>query len=152
MALIYSHPGGDNFDSPIGRELAGRGYRVLLVNHHGGEQDIETLLPGLSGGIQYLHTLSGVRRVVYFGHSGGGMMAAFYANVAANGPSSCQGPEKIYPCRGVSGLAKPDGVVLLDSNLGAPYRMESIDPAVPDDGRTARTPALDMFAAANGFD
>jgi pimeloyl-ACP methyl ester carboxylesterase len=152
IAVMYSHPSGNNFNSPIGPELASRGYRVLLVNHHGGREDMEDFLPGLSRGIQHLRKLPGVDRAVYIGHSGGGMLAAFYANVAANGRSACQGPEKIYPCKGagLDGLAKPDGVVLLDANLGAPYRTQSIDPAVAD-GRK-RIPALDMFSVANGFD
>jgi pimeloyl-ACP methyl ester carboxylesterase len=153
IALMFSHPSGNNFNNPIGPELAKRGYRVLLVNHHGGREDMEDFLPGLSNGIQYLHSLPGVERVVYLGHSGGGMMAAFYTNLALNGAAGCQGPEKIYSCKGdgLDKLAKPDGLILLDSNLGSPYRMQSIDPAVSEDGRT-RNPSLDMFSAANGFD
>jgi hypothetical protein len=92
-----------------------------------------------------------VQRVVIVGHSGGGHLMAFYQNVAEHGPSACQGPEKIAPCPsdGLAGLAKPDGIVLLDSTMGAFHQMSAVDPAVEG---TARTPALDMFAAANGYD
>jgi len=151
IAILQSHPNGNNFNAPMGRELASRGYRVLMVNHHGDEESPDVYAPGISRGIQYLRTLAGVERVVVLGHSGGGHLMAFYANVAEHGPSACQGPEKLYPCGGdlLTGLAKPDGVVLLDSTLGAFHQMSSVDPAV--DGKT-RAAALDMFSTVNGYD
>jgi pimeloyl-ACP methyl ester carboxylesterase len=159
VAVLFTHQDGNNFNAPMGRELASRGYRVLAVNHHPVNRrspaeawDTEKFLPGISRGIEYLRTLTGVQRVIVLGHSGGGEEIAFYADVALNGPSVCQGPEKIYPCKGdgLAGLAKPDGVILLDSTPGAFNRMQSFDPAVNDESPT-RTPALDMLSAANGF-
>src|SRR5580692_4738551 len=35
VAVVYSFPSENNFNSPPGRELAKRGYRVLMVNFHG---------------------------------------------------------------------------------------------------------------------
>lgn len=160
VAVLFTHPIANNFDQPMGRELASRGYRVLALNHHIGNRrspsevwNTEKYLPGVSRGIEYLRTLSGVQRVVVLGHSGGGEEIAFYADVALNGPSACQGPEKIYPCKseGLQGLAKPDGVILLDSTPGGFNRFQSFDPAVDDDN-PKRIPALDMLSAANGFD
>jgi hypothetical protein len=49
----------------------------------------------------------------------------------------------------LSGLAKPDGFVLLDSTLGAFHQMSAVDPAVAG---KVRAPSLDMFAPANGYD
>jgi pimeloyl-ACP methyl ester carboxylesterase len=160
VAVLFTHPIGNNFDQPMGRELAKRGYRVLAINHHmtnrrspGEVWDQVKNLPGISRGIDYLRTLSGVQKVVILGHSGGGELIAFYADVALNGPSACQGPEKIYPCRGddLAGLSKPDGVILLDSTPGSFNRLQSLDPAVKDDS-PIRDPALDMLSPANGFD
>ena len=151
IALLYSHPDGNNFNQPVGREMAHRGYRVLMVNYRGEEESPEVYAPSISRGVAYLRTLPGVQRVVIIGHSGGGHLMALYQNVAEHGASACQGPEKLYPCRGegLDRLAKPDGIVLLDSTMGAFHQMSSVDPAV--EGKT-RMPSLDMFAAANGYD
>jgi pimeloyl-ACP methyl ester carboxylesterase len=151
IALVYVHPNGNVFNMEIGPQMASRGYRVLLINHHGQEDDAEQFAPGIARGITYLRTLSGVRRVVIAGHSGGGHLVTWYQNVAEHGPAACQGPAKIYPCSGdkLTGLAKPDGLILLDSTLGAFHQMSSVDPAVDGDKRQA---ALDMFSAANGYD
>lgn len=151
IALLFVHPNGNVFNVPVGPEMSSRGYRVLMVNHHGQDDDADRFAPGISRGVAYLRTLPGVRRVVIVGHSGGGHLIAWYQNVAEHGPSACQGSEKIYPCsgEGLVGLAKPDGILLLDSTLGAFHQMSAVDPAV--DGSN-RKPALDMFTAANGYD
>ena len=150
IALIHVHPNGDTFNMPPSPEMAKRGYRVLSVNHHGGA-DVELFAQPLSRGIGYLRTLPGVQRVVIMGHSGGGHLVTWYQNVAEHGPAACQGPGKIYPCSGdrLTGLAKPDGIVILDSTLGAFHQMSAIDPAVDGEKRDS---SLDMFAAANGYD
>jgi pimeloyl-ACP methyl ester carboxylesterase len=151
IALIYVHPSGNTFNTLIGPEMAARGYRVLMVNHHGMDEGAERYAPAVSQGVRYLRTLPGVERVVIVGHSGGGHLVAWYQNVAEHGPVACQGAQKIYPCRGegLKQLAKPDGIVLLDATLGAFHQMSAVDPAIDADGRNA---ALDMFAAANGYD
>jgi hypothetical protein len=151
IALVYSHPNGNNFNQPFGREMANRGYRALMVNYRGEEESPDVYAPSISRGIEFLRTLPGVQKVVVMGHSGGGHLMGFYANVAEHGPAACQGPEKLYPCKGegLTGLAKPDGLVLLDSTTGAFHAMSAVDPAV--EGKT-RNSALDMFTAANGYD
>ena len=150
-ALVYLHPNGNTFDEPLGPQMASRGYRTLMINHHGTEEADDIFAPSISQGIRFLKSLEGVDRVVLVAHSGGGHVAAFYQNVAENGPSACSGPEKIYPCRIglVIDLEKADGLVLLDPTLGAFHQMSSIDPAWTEAGRD---PALDMFAPGNGYD
>jgi len=156
IALVSVHPNGNVFNMLVGPEMARRGYRVLMVNHHGQDDDAELFAPAISQGINYVRTLPGVKRVVIAGHSGGGHLVTFYQNVAEHGPAACQGAGKIYPCSGekLAGLARPDGIVLLDSTLGAFHQMSSVDPAVngPAGEGNGRNPALDMFAAANGYD
>jgi pimeloyl-ACP methyl ester carboxylesterase len=150
IVLVYSHPNANTFNEPLGREMAARGYRVLMVNHRG-DTAPEAYLPSISRGLAFARALPGVTRVILVGHSGGGHMVTLYQNVAEHGPAACSGPEKIYPCRveGLSGLAKPDGLILLDPTLGAFHQMSAVDPAVDGDKRIAE---LDMFAAANGYD
>lgn len=151
VALLFSHPGGNNFGYPVGPQMAARGYRILMVNHHGPDEGLWTYAPGISSGIRYLRSLPGVERVIVIGHSGGAPLMAFYDNVAEHGPAACDDPGKLYPCpaTGLTHLARPDGVILLDPPLGAFHAMSGVDPAVRD-GR--RIPALDMFSPANGFD
>jgi hypothetical protein len=62
------------------------------------------------------------------------------------------GGEVLYPCSStqISGLAKPDGVVLLDADAGAVRHAISIDPAY--EGNKCCKADLDMYAAANGYD
>jgi acetyl esterase/lipase len=155
IALIFSHPNRNTFNEPLGREMSSRGYRVLMVNYRGDtdspEANPEEYLPSISQGIAFLRTLPGVQRVVVVGHSGGGHLVSLYDNVAEHGPSACQGSEKLYPCSaaGLTNLAKADGVILLDSTLGAFHQMSAVDPAVEATGRNAN---VDMFTAANGYD
>lgn len=151
VALLFSQPGGNDFNGAVGPQMARRGYLVLMVSHQGLEVGQWIYAPGISRGIRYLRTLAGVRRVVIVGHSGGARLMAFYENVAVHGPAACDGPEKLYPCptRELRDLARPDGIILLDPQLGAFHAMSSIDPAVHGNTRIA---ALDMFARENGFD
>lgn len=150
VAIIHIHPDGNTFNMLTPPEMAKRGYRVLTVNHHGANE-LELFAQPLSRGIAYLRSLPGVQKVVIAGHSGGGHLVTWYQNVAEHGPSACQGPEKLYPCDGarLTGLQKPDGIIILDSTLGAFHQASSIDPAVDNE---KRNPSLDMFIPANGYD
>lgn len=154
IAVVFTHPNGNNFTAPIGRELASRGYRVLNTNDRGGDElGVDAQLPTLSSAVAYLRTLPGVQRVIIVGHSGGAHQMTVYENVAEHGVSACNGPEKVYPCqaKGLEKLEKPDGMILLDPPLGDFHGASSIDPAV-DASVNKRDPALDMFSPANGFD
>lgn len=151
IALVYTFPRA-TFGAMPPRELASRGYRVLLVTPYAeGESPMDGLAE-TSRGVTYMRSLPGVKRVVVMSHSGGGRMMAFYATVALNGPAACQGPEILYPCKTeeASGLAKPDGVVLLDPAWGALNTASSMDPAY--DGNNRSKLDLDMYTAANGYD
>ena len=156
IAIVYAAPHA-LFDFSPASEMANRGYRVLLVKHYlqNRRELRESSIDGLqeaSRGIAYMRAFPGVERVVLMGNDEGGRMAAFYAAAAEQGAAVCQNPALIYPCKAaqVSGLAKPDGVLLLDPALGAIERASAIDPAYS--GKRRGNPALDMFAAANGYD
>jgi acetyl esterase/lipase len=155
-AVVYASPRA-LFDFSPAAELANRGYRVLLVKHYLAARRGVVPSPAdgaaeISRAIIYLRTQSGAQRVVIMGHSDGGRLALFYANVAEHGPAACQGAEVLYPCSSaqLTGLAKPDGVVLLDADAGAVRQLSSIDPAYESYKR--RNADLDIYAADNGYD
>jgi hypothetical protein len=137
-------------------DLANRGYRVLFVSHFGSRRgNIESpldLFEETSRGITYMRTLSGVERVVVIAWGAGASTTAMYTNVAEHGPGACQGPQMLYPCENedASGLAKPDGVVLLDPGLATATRASDVDPAYNGNSRSRKD--LDMYSAANGYD
>jgi hypothetical protein len=154
VAVLYSDR-NFGFDAPAA-ELARRGYRVLYVSYPPLQPgEIGLPLDGFleaSRGIAFLRSLAGVERVVIEGWGAGATSMTLYADVAAHGPAACQGKAVIYPCatERATGLAKPDGVILLDPGLGSATRASNIDPAY--DGSVRSRADLDMFAAANGYD
>jgi hypothetical protein len=151
VAVVFTFPRA-TFGAEPAPELASRGYRVLLVTPFTEDESPFDGVRETSQGIRYLRTLPGIQRVVVMSHSGGGRMMAFYVDVALNGPAACQNPEILYPCKTeeATDLAKPDGLVLLDSAPGAFNTAVSIDPAFAGNERTNLK--LDMYSAANGFD
>lgn len=154
VAVIFSNPLNLGFTLPA-TELASRGYRVLFVTHHGQGNEPESPLTGFdetSRGINYLRTLAGVERVVIISWGAGGVSMTLYTDVAEHGPSACQQPEVLYPCNAAqaTGLAKPDGLILLDPGLGAGSQINDLDPAY--DGAARSKLDLDMYSAANGYD
>src|SRR5262249_27644901 len=64
IALVFGHPSESNFNHPSGRELARRGYRILMVNVQDGRSNPDTYAPIYSAAIKYLRGLGGVRKVV----------------------------------------------------------------------------------------
>jgi len=159
IAIVYSSPQipaiADIGFNPPAVELASRGYRVLYVRHIYAAGEITDPLDGFeetSRAISYARTLSGVQRVVLVGWGLSAVSTTLFAEVAANGPSACQNPAVLVPCKTAvaSDLAKPDGLILLDPGLGAGDKPFSVDPAY--DGGTRSRLDLDEFAAANGYD
>lgn len=151
IALVSVFPRA-GFGPGAPEELASRGYRVLKIQPYVEHDSPYDGVAEASAGISYMRTLPGIDRVLIMGHSGGAHLAAFYTNVALNGPKACQRPALLYPCdvKKVSHLARPDGAVLLDPGVGPINTALSIDPAYVGDKRT-RTD-LDMFSPANGYD
>jgi hypothetical protein len=154
IVVINSHPKNiNNFDYFIGEELGKRGYRVVEINDYGSEMP-ESLLPGIAAAIRFARTLPRVQQVVLAGHSDGGPELSFYEDLAENGPSACQQPERLLKCNGegLSDLPKADALLILEANIGAPHRTMSIDPAVDSKNPKVRNPKLDMYLPQNGFD
>jgi pimeloyl-ACP methyl ester carboxylesterase len=155
IAILVAHPDNANqFNSFIAQELVTRGYRAMMLNYYGPELTYEEFIAPIAAAMRALRSTPGIEKVIFVGHSTGGPELTSYQDVAENGPKACQGPERIYPCRGknLENLPKADGIVLLDSHSGAPERMISLDPAVDSRRPRERNPELDMFSPHVGFD
>ncbi len=140
---------------PPAVELAGRGYRVVLVRHLNKSGEVSTPFNGfeeISRGITYARTLAGVERVAVLAWGTGSTTMILYVDVALHGPAACQATNVIYPCttEQATGLAKPNGIVLLDPGSGAGLKITNVNPAY--ESASSRKADLDLFAAANGYD
>jgi pimeloyl-ACP methyl ester carboxylesterase len=164
IVVLVAHPEDLNtFNYFFGRVLPAYGYRVMMVNTYAPERTYEGFVAPLAAAITALRAMPGVEKIILAGHSTGGPELTAYQDIAENGPAACQGAERIYKCGdtvpadrnqtlSLTGLPRADGLMLLDSNAGAPARTLALDPSVAEDAPRTRNPALDMFAAANGYD
>ena len=123
IAVFVMHMGVDYLHFSACTELSRRGYRVLCANNSVGsgsnKDGIDRKLLDAKLGVAYLRKDPEVKKIVLLGHSGGGMLMSTYQNIAENGLSACQGPEKIMKCSDyLAGLPPADGIMLLDAHWG----------------------------------
>jgi hypothetical protein len=141
------------------RELPRRGFTVFCANNAADKTGVmssiyfEDELTQADYGMQYLRNLTDIDKVVLFGHSGGGGLMTAFQNVAENGISACQGPNKLYNCTSaVDGLHPADGIMLLDANYGlGTMPFLSLNPALEGLHGTTVNETLNLFNPANGF-
>src|SRR6266436_10061058 len=85
-------------------QLSQRGLTVLCMNSRFDNNETlvnwELIAQDVGAGVNYLKSTLHMNKVVLFGHSGGGPTTSFYQAVAENGPSYCQGPNKLSECAG----------------------------------------------------
>ena len=160
IAVVAMHTVADYLTFTPCPELAKRGYRALCANCSTSksgfisDNDEDKMLLNVKLAVAYLRRYPGIRKVVLFGHSGGGGLMASYQNIAENGVGICQGPEKIVKCPdSLAGLPPADGLMLIDSNIGGgAMALFSLDPAVvSEDNGQVLNPDLDMYNPKNGF-
>ena len=155
IAILITHPErANNFNYFIGMELPKYGYRAMMMNYYGREETYYEFLQPLAAAIKALHAIPGVDKVVLAGHSSGGAELSSYEDVAENGPSACQGEERLYKCqpKGLDSLPKADGMMLIDANTGAADKIIALNPAVDEHHPRQVDSALDMYDPKNGYD
>jgi hypothetical protein len=159
IAVFIMHNEGDYLTFSGCTELSKRGYRVLCGNTttakaNVGNMNMDRVLLDAKLGVAWLRKNPDVKKIVLWGHSGGGVLMSSYQNIAENGVKICQGPEKIYKCPDtLAGMPAADGMMLVDSNWGTATMMVfSIDPSVTsEDNGMKLNPDLDLFNPKNGF-
>jgi pimeloyl-ACP methyl ester carboxylesterase len=160
IAVIAMHPSGDYLAATPCLELAKRGYRALGANCSTSKSGFvsdnnqDKMLLNVKSAVAYLRSYPGVKKVVLFGHSGGGGLMASYASISENGVTVCQGAAKLVPCPDTLADMPPvDGLMLIDSNFsGGAMALFSVDPAiVSENSGQVLDPDLDMYNPENGY-
>ncbi len=138
-------------------ELANRGFMVLAMNPRFDNNEasvrFEDIALDVKQGVDFLKKQPGITKVVLFGHSGGGPTMSYYEAVAENGPSYCQGKNKLVECNAdaLKNLVKADGLILVDAHPGNTINaLRSLSPGV-DEATGKVSPELDPFNPANGY-
>src|SRR5690349_10870464 len=121
VAVVNMHEDGNRLDDIACTELVKRGIYVLCMN--GRSDNNEALdfwndLPlDIATGMKYLKENVKATKILLYAGSGGGPLMTFYQNVAQNGPSVCQGKEKLIPCKSdLAGLPPADGIIMRDAH------------------------------------
>lgn len=161
IGIVLVHPFASSLGNFICAGLAERGFPVMCAdppttNRPFRFAGFETQAQTIGAAIERLRQEPGVRAIVLAGYAEGGALAAFYQNVAQNGPAACQGPEKIAPCDSarLSGLIPAAGLVLVNPDLGQAFAtLAGLDPAITvETAPLQRFPELDMYDPRSGFD
>ena len=165
VGILVIHRTSNVMGSLTCTELAKRGFMVLCMNPRSDNNEAlviwETLALDVRSGVNFLRKQPGITKVLLLGGSGGGPTMSFYQAVAENGPSYCQGSNKIIQCsNALSGLPPADGIIFRDAHPGNPViaGVRNINPAVVNDSavidhnRPPRiNPRLDPFDEKNGY-
>ena len=159
VAIISSHPVGDNSEDWKCAALAQRGIGALGLRHRysGDEaQHIhEEIMLDLAAAVSYLKEVRGIPKVVMLGHSGGGQLSTMYQAQATTAPPGriASTPAGDPPDLNKFKMLPVDGVILSAAHPGRPeiFR-DRVDAAVVDETDLfATNPDLDMFDPKNGF-
>lgn len=157
VGIIQSHPTSNNFG--CGTAWASRGFMALCLNtrYFNNETAIrwETIILDIRAGLNFIKAQPGITKVVLLGPSGGGPLVTFYQNVAENGPTVCQGTNKLVECdaKTLTGLPRADGIILNDGIPGYGVNaVVEINPSVFNERRPNLVkPDLDPFDPKNGY-
>jgi hypothetical protein len=173
VGVIAIHRTSNYLAHPSCSNLSQRGFTVLCMDTRFDDNEtlvnFELLAQDVAVGVNYLKNTLGMKYVVLLGHSGGGPTTTYYQAVAVNGPSYCQGSNKLSQCassgaNSVAGLTPADGLVLLDAHPSVGVNLlRGLDPSIntDQDGETVgleghnrpinRDERLYLYNPANGF-
>src|SRR5258708_28102873 len=161
-AFLVIHRTGDFLSHVSTQELPRRGFSVLGMNsrfkNNEASVNWELIALDVRAGVRSLRSQPGVTKVILIGHSGGGPTTSYYQAVAENGPSYCQGANKLSQCLSsqLSGFLPTDtadAIVFMDAHPGnTMHGVRSLNAALsiqhnPKHPHSAPTP----FDEKNGF-
>ena len=163
VATLAIHRTSDYRNHASTTQLRDRGFATLGIRTRFGNSEAavnwELIALDVRNGIRYLKS-QGIEKVILIGHSGGGPTTSYFQALAENGPSYCQGPNKLTQCPFTPGVEflpadKADGIVFVEAHPGNPINtMRSNNASVVNEDQPfgpAVNKTLDPFAEANGF-
>ena len=157
VAFLITHRTANFLDRLACRELPARGFAALCMNTRYDNNELlvdwDRIALDVKAGVEFLRKQPGIKRIVLFGHSGGGPTSSFYQAVAENGTAFCRDPKKIIACRDdLANLPKADALILADAHPGVPViLLRSLNGSVIDETPGRFDPALNPYTPANGY-
>lgn len=163
IAFIAIHRTADYRNHASTTQLQSRGFATLGIRTRFGNDeaavDWEKIALDIRAAVRFLRSQPGITRVVLIGHSGGGPSTSYYQALTENGPSYCQGPEKLTQCPFVDGDFLPsdraDGMVFVEAHLANGInRLRSLNPTIVNEDQPfgpAANKTLDPFNPKNGY-
>ena len=165
IGIIAAHRTGNLLGSCT--EWANRGFLAFCLNFPWVNNEAavmwEDTARHVGAAVVFMRNQPGITKVVLVGASGGGPTMSYYQAVAENGPSYCQGPNKLVECTSnnfPNPLSRADGIIFNDAHPGNPIvsMLRVLNPAVINDAaildrnQNARiNPSLDPFSPTNGY-
>jgi hypothetical protein len=163
IGIIVAHRTNNQLGSCTG--WASRGFLAFCLNFPWVNNEAAVMWEDtaihVGSAVKFLKSQPGITKIVLVGASGGGPTFTYYQAVAENGPSYCQGSNKLIECsNSLTGLLPADGIILNDAHPGNPTVaiLRQLNPAVTnypailDHNRPARiNPNLDPFNPNNGY-
>lgn len=173
VGVVVMHRTSNYLNHAACTQLSQRGLMVLCMNSRFDNNEAlvnwELIAQDVGVGVSYLKNTQHLSKIVLFGHSGGGPTMSYYQAVAENGPTYCQGKNKLSQCasdgpNSVAGLIRADAIVFADAHAGNGVNaLQGMNPAVRDrdDSETVGLgadndpieldPRLDLSLPSNGF-
>ena len=159
VGVIVMHPRIDFTHHYAIPRLLAAGIPVLAANtRHVGNDTMaehEEMVLDLAACVRHLRERRGVERVVLFGNSGGGSLAAFYQAQASlpAGERIARSPGGSPTRFEVATMPPADGLMYVAAHRGqGKVLLDAIDPSVVDEADPLSVePALDMYDPRNGF-
>ena len=163
IAFIAIHRTSDYRNHASTTQLQNRGFATLGIRTRFGNDEAavnwELIALDIRAAVRFLRSQPGITKVVLIGHSGGGPSTSYYQALTENGPSYCQGPEKLTECPFVDGDFLPsdraDGMVFVEAHLANGInRLRSLNPTIVNEDQPfgpAANKTLDPFDPKHGY-
>jgi pimeloyl-ACP methyl ester carboxylesterase len=163
IAFLAIHRTSDYRNHASSTNLADRGFGTLGIRTRFGNSEaavnFELIALDVRNGIRFLKNVKGHTHVILIGHSGGGPTTSYFQALAENGPSYCQGRNKITECPFTGAEFLPTdraaGIVYVDAHPGIGVnQLRSLNASVVNEDQPfgpATNKTLDPFDPANGY-
>jgi len=162
IATLAIHRTSDFRNHASTTQLANRGFGTLGIRTRFGNREaavnFELIALDIRNGIRFLKS-KGHTKIILIGHSGGGPSTSYYQALLENGPSYCQGRNKLTQCPFTGAEFTPadkaNGIIFVDAHPGVGVnQLRSLNASVVNEDQPfgpASNPTLDPFDPNHGY-